>query len=86
MNRARRLALGMALTAALAAGAASASGPYQVTGTVQSRNGNLLRTELVVQAGPSPLDPGGWVLRSAAPRWSTPCERARGTGTVARRW
>jgi len=56
MNRSRRIVLGMVLTAGLTAGAAAASGPYQVTGTVQSRNGDLVRSEFVVQAGASPLD------------------------------
>ncbi|HYG62425.1 MAG TPA: hypothetical protein VEL74_07575, partial [Thermoanaerobaculia bacterium] len=31
-------------------------GPYQITGTVENRVGNLVRTELTVQAGTHPLD------------------------------
>jgi pimeloyl-ACP methyl ester carboxylesterase len=56
MKNSRCVVLGIALAAALTAGAASASGPYQITGTTQSRNGDLVRSEFVVQAGPSPLD------------------------------
>jgi len=56
MNRSRRVVLGVVLTAVLTAGAASAAGPYQITGTTQSRDGSLVRSEYVVKAGPSPLD------------------------------
>ena len=35
---------------------ASASGPYQITGTTESRTGNLVRTEYAVSAGSHPLD------------------------------
>jgi pimeloyl-ACP methyl ester carboxylesterase len=56
MNRSRRVLLGAVLTTILTAGAVFASGPYQITGTVESRDGSLVRSEFVVQAGPSPLD------------------------------
>ena len=35
---------------------ASASGPYQITGTTESRTGSLVRTEYAVSAGIHPLD------------------------------
>jgi pimeloyl-ACP methyl ester carboxylesterase len=56
MNRSRNILLAAALISALSAGAAASSGPYQITGTTQSKDGELVRTELVIQAGPSPLD------------------------------
>ena len=40
----------------LTATAAAASGPYQVTATTTSQDGNLVRTEYTVQVGPHPLD------------------------------
>ncbi len=45
-------------TAALLLGAAhaAASGPYQVIGTAATTSGPLIRTELLIQAGPHPLD------------------------------
>ena len=52
----RCIALLAALGATLTAGAASASGPYQVVGSAESRDGNLVRTELTVKAGAHPLD------------------------------
>jgi pimeloyl-ACP methyl ester carboxylesterase len=44
------------LAAALAAQAAWAAGPYQVVGTVQTRDHGLLRTEYTVKVGAHPLD------------------------------
>jgi pimeloyl-ACP methyl ester carboxylesterase len=44
------------LAAAFAAQAALASGPYQITATVQTRNGGFVRTEYSVRAGAHPLD------------------------------
>ncbi len=41
---------------ALAAQAAFGSGPYQITGTAASRDGDLVRTEYTVRAGSHPLD------------------------------
>jgi pimeloyl-ACP methyl ester carboxylesterase len=41
---------------ALAAQAVFASGPYQITGTVTSQDGDLVRTEYTVRAGSHPLD------------------------------
>jgi pimeloyl-ACP methyl ester carboxylesterase len=41
---------------ALAAQAAFGSGPYQITGTVTNRDGDLVRTEYTVRAGSHPLD------------------------------
>jgi len=41
---------------ALAAQAVFASGPYQITGTATSRDGDLVRTEYTVRAGSHPLD------------------------------
>lgn len=52
----RRIALLLALGAALAVEAATASGPYQVVGAAESREGNLVRTEYTVKAGNHPLD------------------------------
>lgn len=52
----RRIALSLALGAALAVEAANASGPYQIVGTAESREGNLVRTEYTVKAGIHPLD------------------------------
>src|SRR5437763_15585208 len=40
----------------LAAHGALASGPYQITGTATSRDGDLVRTEYTVRAGSHPLD------------------------------
>src|SRR5947209_10789495 len=40
----------------LAARGALASGPYQITGTASSRDGDLVRTEYTVRAGSHPLD------------------------------
>jgi pimeloyl-ACP methyl ester carboxylesterase len=53
--RFRSIACTAFLTFALANGA-SASGPYQITGTVETQDGPLVRTELTVQAGTHPLD------------------------------
>ena len=44
------------LLAPLAARGALASGPYQITGTATSRDGDLVRTEYTVRAGSHPLD------------------------------
>ena len=44
------------LAAAFMVQEAQASGPYQITGTAQSREGNLIRTEYTVRAGSHPLD------------------------------
>jgi pimeloyl-ACP methyl ester carboxylesterase len=52
----RRIVPLAALGLALFAQAANAAGPYLVTGTAESRTGNLVRTELTVQAGSHPLD------------------------------
>ncbi len=54
-NRSRSIVLAAILLALLTAGAAAAV-PYQITGSHQSREGSLVRTDFVVQAGPSPLD------------------------------
>lgn len=51
----RSLACAAILTFTLAADA-SAAGPYQVTATVETRIGPLVRTESTVQAGAHPLD------------------------------
>jgi pimeloyl-ACP methyl ester carboxylesterase len=51
----RRVLLSV-LAAALASQAALASGPYQITATVQSRNDGFVRTEYSVRAGAHPLD------------------------------
>jgi pimeloyl-ACP methyl ester carboxylesterase len=55
MNRVRVVVV-TAFAVLLLAGVASASGPYQITGTTQSQDGQLVRSEFVIQAGPSPLD------------------------------
>jgi pimeloyl-ACP methyl ester carboxylesterase len=44
------------LASALTIQVALASGPYQITGTARSREGNLIRTEYTVRAGSHPLD------------------------------
>jgi pimeloyl-ACP methyl ester carboxylesterase len=46
----------LAVPLLLAHDAAHASGPYQVTGTAESRNAGFVRTEFTVQAGSHPLD------------------------------
>ncbi len=51
----RRVLL-LALAAALVSQAALASGPYQITATVQTQNGGFVRTEYSVRAGAHPLD------------------------------
>jgi len=51
-----RILLLTVLGATLAAAAAVASGPYQVVGSAQSRDGGLVRTELTVKVGAHPLD------------------------------
>ncbi|HEY3569856.1 MAG TPA: hypothetical protein VGP73_18120 [Thermoanaerobaculia bacterium] len=51
----RRVLL-LALTTALVSQAALASGPYQITATVQTQNGGFVRTEYSVRAGAHPLD------------------------------
>ncbi len=56
MKRLTRVLSLTVVSAAFLAGAALASGPYQITGTAQSRDGNLIRSEFIVQAGSSPLD------------------------------
>ena len=53
--RSRSLACAAILAFTLAA-EASAAGPYQITGTVETEVGPLVRTELTVQAGAHPLD------------------------------
>ncbi len=56
----RRIVLATALGAVIAAGSAStatAAGPYQIVGTVQTRPAaNLVRTEYTVKVGAHPLD------------------------------
>jgi pimeloyl-ACP methyl ester carboxylesterase len=54
--RLRLLLLAGTLTYLLAAGAAAASGPYQITATVQSHDDGFVRTEFTVSAGTHPLD------------------------------
>jgi pimeloyl-ACP methyl ester carboxylesterase len=44
------------LGAGVAAAPAAASGPYQITATAVSQDGDLTRTEYSVSAGPNPLD------------------------------
>ncbi len=51
----RRVLL-LVLAAVLAARAALASGPYQITATVQTQNDGFVRTEYSVKAGAHPLD------------------------------
>jgi pimeloyl-ACP methyl ester carboxylesterase len=53
--RFRSLACAAILAITLAA-EAFASGPYQITGTVETHDGPLARTELTIQAGAHPLD------------------------------
>jgi pimeloyl-ACP methyl ester carboxylesterase len=48
--------LALALAATTLALPVHAAGPYQITGSVESRVGPLVRTELSVQAGAHPLD------------------------------
>jgi pimeloyl-ACP methyl ester carboxylesterase len=48
--------LSLVFAAGLSAGIAHASGPYQITGTAESRNAGFVRTEFTVQAGAHPLD------------------------------
>ncbi len=55
MNKRFNVVLAAALGLMIAA-QASASGPYQVVGTTESRIGNLVRTEYNISAGPHPLD------------------------------
>jgi pimeloyl-ACP methyl ester carboxylesterase len=50
------LAFVLAATTLAFSDIARASGPYQVTGTAESRTAGLVRTEFTVQAGPQPLD------------------------------
>jgi pimeloyl-ACP methyl ester carboxylesterase len=45
-----------ALALILAARASLAAGPYQIMGTAESREGNLVRTEYTVKVGAHPLD------------------------------
>ena len=53
----RRTVLSAALGAALATQmATAASGPYEIVGTAESREENLVRTEYTVKAGSHPLD------------------------------
>lgn len=52
----RRVVLFAAFAAAFSVGTASAAGPYQIVGTAESRDGNLVRTELTVKVGAHPLD------------------------------
>ncbi len=56
MNRSLHVVQGAVLAAVLTAGTAFATGPYRITGTAQSRDGSLVRSEFVVKAGPTPLD------------------------------
>ena len=51
----RRIIL-LVLAAALMAQAAVASGPYQITGTAETRDHGFVRTEYTVRAGAHPLD------------------------------
>lgn len=51
----RTTALAVILGLAIAV-QASASGPYQITGTTESRTGSLVRTEYTISAGSHPLD------------------------------
>lgn len=53
--RSRRITCAAILATALAA-EAHAAGPYQITGTVETHVGPLVRTELTIQAGAHPLD------------------------------
>jgi pimeloyl-ACP methyl ester carboxylesterase len=46
----------LGLLIAMIAGQAFASGPYQITGSTESRTGGLVRTEYAVSAGSSPID------------------------------
>ena len=52
----KRRVLLPALAAVFAAQAALASGPYQITATVQTQNDGFVRTEYSVRAGAHPLD------------------------------
>jgi hypothetical protein len=45
-----------AFAALPASGAAVAAGPYSIVGSVESREGNLVRTEYLVKVGAHPLD------------------------------
>ncbi len=56
MRRILPLALAAALSSQTASQAALASGPYQITTTVQTRDGGFTRTETTVRAGAHPLD------------------------------
>lgn len=51
-----RIALLASFCVAFTVQSASAAGPYIVLGTVESRDGNLVRTEYTVKAGDHPLD------------------------------
>lgn len=51
----RTTALAVILGLAIAV-QASASGPYQIVGTTETRTGNLVRTEYTISAGSHPLD------------------------------
>jgi pimeloyl-ACP methyl ester carboxylesterase len=53
--RSRSITCAAILVSALAT-TAYAAGPYQITGTVETHVGPLVRTELTIQAGPHPLD------------------------------
>jgi pimeloyl-ACP methyl ester carboxylesterase len=55
-SKTSRFVLACAVSAALAAGVAQASGPYSITGTAVSHDGGFVRTEYTVQAGSLPLD------------------------------
>lgn len=65
----------LVLAAALAAQAARAAGPYQITGTAETREHGLVRTEYTVKAGAHPLDRFK-MIRIAR---SVPADRLRGT-------
>ena len=52
----KRCVLLLVLAAALVSQAALASGPYQITATVQTQNDGFVRTEYSVRAGAHPLD------------------------------
>ena len=64
-----------ALAAGLAAQAALASGPYQITGTAQTRNKGLVRTEYSVRAGAHPLDR----FKMVRVAQNVPADRLRGS-------
>ena len=52
----RCLAVLVALCALLTAATSATAAPYQITGTTETKTGNLVRTDFLVQAGANPLD------------------------------